>query len=129
MSTIAVPVLENPNAGLSIFNEQIYSLEDINGLMISPRIDALNFRHRKSEPGYFSPWHLAGDPTLILIRRGTLRIGLRDGSHRDFSAGELFIAKDQLAEGEIFDHQRHGHTAQVVGSEPLLAVHIKLESI
>ncbi|MCV6604181.1 MAG: hypothetical protein OIF34_02680 [Porticoccaceae bacterium] len=129
MTTITIPVLENPDCGPSVFTEQPLSLEDYNGLMISARIDALNFRHRASEPGYFSSWHMAGDATLILIRQGTLRIGLRDGSYRDFSAGDMFIAKDRLANGEQFNEQHHGHTAQVIGTDTLLALHIKLESI
>ncbi|UTW44124.1 hypothetical protein KFE80_06820 [bacterium SCSIO 12696] len=129
MTTITLPVLENPNSGPSLFTEQSLSLEDYNGLIISPRIDALNFRHRVSEPGYFSNWHVAGDPTLILIRRGILRIGLRDGSYRDFAAGDVFIAKDKLDDNESFNEQLHGHTAQVIGDQTLIAIHIKLESL
>jgi len=63
--TISVPILGNEKHDHSYFIEQHYSLEDYNGLIISPRQDALNFRHRMSEPGYFSDWHVAGDPTLI----------------------------------------------------------------
>ncbi|MGS2724347.1 hypothetical protein ACVBEJ_11455 [Porticoccus sp. GXU_MW_L64] len=129
MTNITVPILENPDSGPSLFSEQRLSLEDYNGLIISPRIDALNFRHRVSEPGYFSDWHVAGDPTLIVIRQGTLRIGLRDGSYRDFSAGDMFIAKDRLADHTAFDKQLHGHTAQVIGDQTLMAIHIKLESL
>lgn len=129
MNTITVPVLTNCDSGKSVFTEQHYSLEDYNGLAISPRIDAQNFRHRASEPGYFSSWHVAGDPTLIVVRQGTLRIGLRDGSYRDFSAGDQFIARDRLSCGEAFNDQHHGHTAQVIGDTPLLALHLKLESI
>jgi len=126
MTDITVPVLCNASTGYSVFNEKTYTLEDYNGLFISPRIDALNFRHRVSKPGYYSSWHVAGDPTLIIIRSGTLRIGLRDGSHRDFSAGDIFIAQDKLTENTEFDNQSHGHTAQVVGEQDLLALHIKL---
>lgn len=92
MNKISIPVLSNEAGGYSSFEESSFSLDDINGMYISARLDALNFRHRMSEPGYFSDWHLAGDPTLITIRSGTLGIGLRDGSHKDFSAGDLFIA-------------------------------------
>ena len=35
--------------GVSVFTEQSLSLDDYNGLFITPRIDALNFRHRFSE--------------------------------------------------------------------------------
>lgn len=129
MTNIIVPVLCNDNDGYSIFTEQQYPLDDYNGLFISDRVSALNLRHRMSELGYFSPWHVAGDPTLIIIRTGKLRIGLRDNSYRDFTAGDMFIAKDRLPEDTAFDNNMHGHTAQVVGEQQLSAVHIKLESI
>ena len=124
MKTITVPVLENLDGGASSFSEENYPLDDFNGMFISPRQEALNFRHRTSEPGYTSDWHVAGDPTLILVRQGTLRIGLRDGSYFDFSAGDLFIARDHV-QGE-FDPSIHGHTAEVIGNDPLLALHLKL---
>lgn len=112
--------------GYSEFTEQQLSLDDYNGLFITPRIDALNFRHRMSQPNYFSDWHVAGDPTLIIIRSGTLRLGLRNGEYRDFSAGDMFIAQDKLQVGEVFNDQIHGHTAAVIGDDVLNAVHIKL---
>ncbi|MEH6358678.1 MAG: hypothetical protein V7745_06790 [Pseudomonadales bacterium] len=129
MTDITIPVLCNANTGYSTFSEQNYTLENYNGLFISPRIDALNFRHRISQPGYSSSWHVAGDPTLIIIRSGILRISLRDGSYRDFSAGDIFIAKDKLPENGMFDEKIHGHTAQLIGEQELLALHIKLESL
>lgn len=129
MSHILVPVLCNIKTEQSYFVDQTYSLEDYNGLFISPRQQALNFRHRMSEPGYVSDWHVAGDPTLLLIRTGTLRIGLRDGSFRDFVAGDAFIAQDRLLENTPFDDEVHGHTAQVIGEQVLTAVHIKLSTV
>ena len=137
MKTISVPVLKSSHAktqGLnktssSFFNDTQYSLEDYNGLFITDRIDALNFRHRISEPGYFSSWHVAGDPTLIIIRSGILRIGLRNGDYRDFTAGDLFIAQDYLQPNEMFDDLIHGHTAELIGNETLLAVHFKLATV
>ncbi len=92
-------------------------------------MEALNFRHRVSEPGYFSTWHVAGDPTLIIVRTGVLRTTLRNGHYRDFSAGDMFIVKDCLQKNEVFDDQVHGHTAELVGDQPLFAVHIKLAAI
>ena len=129
MTEIIIPVLSNDNSGYSVFIEQGYTLEDYKGLFISPRIEAQNFRHRMSELGYFSTWHVAGDPTLILIRKGVLRICLRDGQYRDFTAGDLFIAKDKLPENGEFDDQIHGHTAELIGEQQLLAVHIKLAAM
>jgi hypothetical protein len=123
---LTVPILCNESQDHSYFINQQYSLEDYNGMFISPRQDALNFRHRISDPGYFSDWHVAGDPTLILIRSGILRIGLRDNSYRDFAAGDVFIAQDKLKDGKDFDNRVHGHTAQVIGDNQLIALHLKL---
>lgn len=129
MTDIIIPVLDCNEDGLSIFTERSYTLEDFNGLFISERQNALNFRHRMSQPGYCSDWHVAGDPTLIIIRKGTLRIGLRDNSYRDFMPGDMFIAQDRLKEDVAFNHDIHGHTAKLIGSDTLLAVHIKLEKL
>ena len=115
--------------GYSYFSDVKYSLQDYNGLFITDRMDTLNFRHRMSEPGYFSSWHVAGDPTLIVVRSGTLRIGLRNGTYRDFTAGDIFNAQDRLQESEVFDLKMHGHTAELIGDELLLALHIKLAEI
>ncbi|WP_137297887.1 hypothetical protein [Psychromonas sp. SP041] len=134
MNHINVPVLASTinisgNTSYSTFNDVQYSIQDYNGLFITDRLDALNFRHRMSEPGYFSSWHVAGDPTLIVVRSGTLRISLRNGEYRDFIAGDIFIAEDRLQENESFDFNIHGHTAELIGEEVLLAIHIKLAEI
>lgn len=138
MKTISLPVLNSPLVenqkgnktteitGYSVFNDIEYSIEDYNGLFITDRIEAQNFRHRMSEPGYFSTWHVAGDATLIIVRSGTLRMTLRNGDYRDFSAGDMFVAQDYLQNNETFNNEVHGHTAELIGDEPLFAVHIKL---
>ena len=129
MNKINIPVLSNDTGHYSRFEEACFTLDEVNGMYICARQDALNFRHRMSNPGYCSSWHIAGDPTLIIIRSGTLRIGLRDGSYKDFSAGDQFIARDKLPDGSVFDDKVHGHTAEVIGNEQLFAVHIKLSSL
>tara|TARA_R110001583_G_scaffold11613_20_gene52340 strand:- start:12 stop:386 length:375 start_codon:yes stop_codon:yes gene_type:complete len=122
-------MIDTGKTGYSVFSDVQYTVDDYNGLFITERMDALNFRHRISEPGYFSSWHVAGDPTLIIIRSGILRITLRNGDYRDFSAGDLFIAQDRLQKNEMFEQTIHGHTAELVGEQVLLAVHIKLAEI
>lgn len=134
MNHIKVPILASQisgtgKTGYSVFSDVQYTVEDYNGLFITDRMDALNFRHRVSEPGYFSSWHVAGDPTLIIIRSGILRITLRNGDYRDFIAGDLFVAQDRLQVNEVFDQNIHGHSAQLVGDQALFAVHIKLSEI
>lgn len=96
------------------------------GMLLSDQIGAHNLRIRESEPGYSANWHIAGDPTLIIIQNGRLRITLQSGEYNDFVAGEMFIAADRLPDQVVFDSQLHGHKAEVIGDEPLRAVHIKL---
>lgn len=129
MTVLASTMTSIGKTGYSTFHETHYSVEDYNGLFITDRINALNFRHRVSEPGYFSSWHVAGDPTLIIVRTGILRITLRNGDYRDFMAGDMFIAQDYLQVNEAFDQEIHGHTAELIGKEALFALHIKLAEI
>ena len=112
---------------ISIFSENSFEKTARNGMLISDRIPAQNFRIRESMPGYCTDWHLAGDPTLIIIQKGILRISLQNGIYKDFKSGDMFIAADNLPENIVFDPNIHGHRAEVIGDEPLLALHIKLE--
>ncbi len=127
MEKLCITTVENCSNGRSFFSEQLCTLEELNGMWISERQQALNFRHRTSQPGYFSPWHVAGDPTLIIIRQGILRLTVRDGEYRDFTIGDQFIARDYLEQGTFFDESIHGHTAEVIGDAVLYAVHVKLD--
>jgi hypothetical protein len=113
----------------TVFSEEDYSKNTHGAMELSDRIDALNFRLRESDAGYSSDWHVAGDPTLILIQRGIVRIILRDTSFKDFKSGELFIVKDYLPDTIPFDTTIHGHRAEVIGDEKFCAVHIKLSSL
>ena len=113
--------------GISEFKEISFKKSDRNGMLLSERIPAQNFRLRESMPGYCTDWHLSGDPTLIIIQKGILRISLQSGIYKDFKSGDMFIAADNLPENIVFDPNIHGHRAEVIGDEPLLALHIKLE--
>jgi hypothetical protein len=124
-----LPTLITDEAGVSAFIDAAWPEEVRGGLVLSPRLGASSLRLRRSAPGYHAGWHVSGEPVLIVVRAGTLRIGLRGGGHRDFSAGDAFIAADALPDGEPFDPEVHGHTASVVGETPLEAVHIKLAAL
>ncbi len=93
---------------------------------LSEQIAAVNFRLRTSSCSYKSGFHVAGDPTLLIVLAGCIRITLRAGDHRDFSMGQMFVAQDYLADGVKFSPEIHGHRAEVIGEEGILAVHVKL---
>ncbi|XAM00578.1 hypothetical protein OT109_04140 [Phycisphaeraceae bacterium D3-23] len=124
-----LPTLITDEHGVSVFTTAQWPEESRGGMVLSPRIGASSLRLRTSRAGYKADWHVADEPVLIVVRRGTLRIGLRDGSHRDFTAGDAFVAADSVPEGEAFDAEVHGHTASVIGDETLEAVHIKLAAL
>lgn len=109
----------------SVFKTLSYALSDHSGMCISERQPSLNFRHRMSQPGYQSDWHVAGDPTLIIVRQGQLALQLRNGERQVFGVGEQFIAADHLPSHVEFSCQ-HGHRAEVLGDKPFIAIHIKL---
>lgn len=121
----AIPSIKNDGSGESYFGVHEISLQGSASWMLSEQQSALNFRLRSSAPGYQSDWHVAGDPTLLIIQTGVIEIELRDGSLRRFSAGEMFVAQDYLAEDIEFS-DRLGHRARVIGQEPLNALHLKL---
>ncbi|MBO1254707.1 hypothetical protein J3L16_03280 [Alteromonas sp. 5E99-2] len=125
--TASLPIITINSNFHSVFKTFELPLDDMNGMFISNRQNALNFRHRKSKPGYQSDWHVAGDPTLLLIQQGCLEITLRSGESKLFNAGEQFIAADFLPDGVNFGTS-HGHSARVVGKTSLQAVHIKLSN-
>ena len=129
MSTFKIPTIEVNGSFTTIFSEIEHDKLQMGGMLLTDRINALNLRLRESEPGYKTDFHVAGDPTLIIIQQGTLRIELQNGSLKDFSAGDLFIAKDYLPKHIPFDKTVHGHRAEVIGEQPLKAVHIKLSSV
>lgn len=124
-----LPVITVNEAFISVFSEEAYSQTARGGMLLTEQIAAVNLRLRQSAVGYSSDWHIAGDPTSIIIQQGTLRIILRDGNYRDFFAGDAFIAKDVIPEHIAFDAEIHGHRAEVIGTSILQAIHIKLASL
>lgn len=111
----------------SIFTEEEHPLTARGDLWISEQQEAVNFRYRQSPAHYESDWHVAGDPTLIIVCGGEMEITLQNGEKKSFKAGECFIAADYLPSSVSLDPARHGHRAKVVGPAPFSALHIKLE--
>lgn len=125
--TKKIPCITNDESGISIFGFREISLNGNSNWMLSDQQQALNFRLRSSSSPYKSDWHVAGDPTLLIILNGVLEIELRDGSSKTFSIGDMFVAEDYLPEGAEFDMSLSGHRARVLGDEELQALHLKLE--
>lgn len=129
MAPFEITTIEVDDKFVSTFSTQQFDKNPMGGMMLTDRINALNFRLRESDAGYKTDFHVAGDPTLIIVQQGKIRITLQDRSNRDFSAGDMFIARDYLPSHITFDASLHGHRAEVIGEQPLKAVHIKLSSL
>ena len=129
MPAIAIPTISVNQDFVTVFGQEVFPQQLHGGMILTERIEALNFRIRESNPGYKTEWHVAGDPTLILIQKGTLRITLQNGDFQDFGSGTMFIAQDYLPINIDFDPNKHGHQAEVIGKQSLLAIHIKLSEI
>ena len=130
-STIIIPSVTNNGSDASVFSSRAVALHGDNARRLSEQLAAVNFRLRESHSSYRSDWHVAGDPTLLVILRGVIRITLRNEESRVFSPGDMFIAEDYLAEGIVFDDRLHGHCAEVVtdqmiDADVLKVIHIKL---
>ena len=121
-----VSTITTNDSGISVFDEIEFDVNQRGGMFLTDQIASKNFRIRKSNTGYETDFHLAGDATFIVILKGTLKIELQNGDYKIFSAGDYFIAKDNLPENTIFDSKIHGHKASVIGNELLEAIHIKL---
>ena len=121
-----IPTITTNENRISIFEEIDFSVQQRGGLFLTEQIGSKNFRIRKSDVGYTTDFHLAGDATFIIIQKGNLKIELQNGDFQIFTPGDCFIAQDNLPENIEFDKTIHGHKASVIGNESLQAIHIKL---
>ena len=127
MTKIEIPCVSSDGKGESYFTSRNVELHGDSNRCLSEQISAVNFRLRKSDSAYSSDYHVAGDPTLLVILCGTVKIELRNGQSKQFSTGEMFIAQDYLESADSFDQDKHGHRAEVVGDQELSVLHLKLE--
>jgi len=81
---ITIPTISNDGECPSFFGQREIALNGDVTRLLSDQINAVNFRLRHSK-GYSSDYHVAGDPTLLIVLSGTIRIELPNGDHRDFT--------------------------------------------
>lgn len=121
-----IPTITSNENGISIFSTIDFSVYQRGGMFLTEQIGSKNFRIRRSDVGYTTNFHVAGDATFIIIQKGSLKIELQNGDFKIFTVGDCFIAQDNLPEHIVFNNEIHGHKASVVGDEILQAIHIKL---
>jgi len=120
-----IPTITSDGQGASYFSTREITLNGDVSRQLSDQIDAVNFRLRRSE-NYSADFHVAGDPTLLIVLSGTVRIQLPSGEYRDFTQGDMYIAQDYLAAEVEFEAGLHGHSASTIGDGTYNAVHLKL---
>lgn len=104
-----VPLTEgSPQAALSV---------------VSP---ASGCQFRQSPVGFRSQFHCTTDEQWLFVLGGEMKIGLQDGSSRNFKAGDHFYSADLLPEGATFDPKVHGHWSCQVGEQPLVTLFVKV---
>ncbi len=126
MTKMRIPIVTNDGSNASVFSERDVNMSGEMTRYLSDQIGAVNFRLRESH-GYKSDYHCAGDPTLLIVLSGAIRIMLVSGEDRLFRAGDLYVAQDYIDDGVSFDPAIHGHRAEQIGETPYRAVHIKLK--
>lgn len=122
---MTVPTITNDGRGPSVFSTLEIELSGEISRQLSGQISAVNFRLRRSVD-YSADFHVAGDPTLLIVLSGTMRITLPSGDSKDFSVGDIYIAEDYLAPDATFEKGVHGHSAKTIGEIPYNALHLKL---
>jgi hypothetical protein len=80
---------------------------------------------RRSPVGFRSDFHCTGHAQWVFILRGTMEIGLQDGSARHFGPGQHFFSADTVPAGATFDATKHGHRSRQVGDEPLETLFVR----
>jgi hypothetical protein len=92
---------------------------------LSPLFPSGGYQLRESPVGFRSQFHCSPHPQWCFILRGTMVIGLQDGSSRSFGPGQHFHSADLLPEGATFDAKVHGHWSAQSGNEPLVTLFVR----
>jgi len=120
MATFVKTILFTDVDGHRAVKEETIPLDEGNpGSRLSAFSPSGGYQLRHSPVGFRSQFHCTTNSQWVFISSGRMRIGLPDGSSRDFAAGQHFFCADSLPEGAAFDDQVHGHCSCQLGDEPL----------
>jgi hypothetical protein len=126
MSSFTKIILFTDSDGRAKFREEPVALsEGTPQAMLSPVLPATGCQLRQSPVGFRSRFHCTSEPQWLFVLGGEMKIGLQDGSSRNFKAGEHFFSADLLPVGATFDPAVHGHWSCQVGDQPLVTLFVK----
>jgi hypothetical protein len=113
--------------GLAKFREEQIPLDEgTPQSMLSAVLPATGFQLRQSPVGFRSQFHCTTESQWLVVLSGEMKIGLQDGSSRNFRAGDHFYSADVLPAGATFDPAIHGHWSCQVGEQPLVTLFVKV---
>jgi hypothetical protein len=119
-------VLFTGDDGRARFRDEAIALgEGTPQAMLSALQPSGGYQLRESPVGFRSSWHCTTTPQWVFILSGRMRIGLHDGSERDFEPGQHFYSADTLPAGAPFDAALHGHWSAQVGEQPLVTLFVR----
>ena len=126
MSTFTRVILFTDTDGRARFREDALALDGGSpAARLSALLPASGLVLRESPVGFRSDFHCTDAPQWLIVLRGRMEIGLRDGTSRVFGPGEHFYSADTLPAGATFDAAVHGHRSRQVGDEPLVTAFVK----
>jgi hypothetical protein len=126
MTDFTKVVLFTDSDGRARFRDEAVPLsEGTPQSMLSKLAPSGGYQLRESPVGFRSQFHCSAHPQWVFILRGTMVIGLQDGSTRSFRPGQHFHSADLLPEGATFDPKVHGHWSAQAGNEPLQTLFVR----
>ncbi len=126
MTTLTLPTLYTAADGRARFRDDPLPLEDgTPATRLSALMASGGCQFRRSPVGFASDFHCTTTPQWLVVLRGRMEIGLRDGTARVFGPGECFYSNDTLPEGAAFDAAVHGHRSRLLGDEPLVTLFVR----
>ncbi|MDB5897448.1 MAG: hypothetical protein JWP41_1050 [Ramlibacter sp.] len=126
MTSFTKVILFTDTDGRARFREEQVALgEGTPQSQLSPLLPSGGYQLRQSPVGFRSNPHCSPYPQWVFILRGTMVIGLADGSTRSFGPGEHFYSADLLPEGATFDARLHGHWSAQQGADALQTLFVR----
>jgi hypothetical protein len=126
MTRFTKTVLFTDTDGRARFREEEIALtEGTPQSRLSPLFPSGGYQLRESPVGFRSQFHCSPHPQWVFILRGTMVIGLQDGTTRGFGPGTHFYSADLLPAGATFDPKVHGHWSAQAGNEPLVTLFVR----
>ena len=126
MDVFSKVTLQTDADGFARFHESALALDEGSAkAMLSALQPSGGMQLRRSPVGFCSEFHCTDNPQWVFILRGTMQIGLQDGSSRLFHPGQHFFSSDTLPLGAVFDAKVHGHWSRQVGDEPLETLFVR----